>query len=80
VDADNMATDNDGDDMAGGDDVADDDTKEAEGSSDEDESAEESSSRELVTVEGPENLHASWVAWQQYFSGYCKRTMQVLPV
>ncbi|KAE9056825.1 hypothetical protein PF010_g31612, partial [Phytophthora fragariae] len=68
--------------MGEGGDVADEeeDADDAEGSSDVDESVEESSSRELVTVVGPEKVHASWDAWVQYFTGYCERTMQVLPV
>jgi hypothetical protein len=81
VDADEMAADVSGGGTSGGVDVADDDADDdAERSSDGDESAEDSTSRELVTVEGPAKLHASWDAWLQYFTAYCDRTMQVLPV
>lgn len=32
------------------------------------------------TVEVPSAWHLDWDAWQVYFSQYCKRTMQVVPV
>jgi hypothetical protein len=51
--------DTDGGDMAGRGDVANDDAEETGGLSNVDESADESSSREFVTVEGLENLHAN---------------------
>ncbi|POM75976.1 Cysteine protease family C48 [Phytophthora palmivora] len=34
----------------------------------------------MAAVEGPDVYHASWEAWLSYFTGYCERTLQVLPV
>eukprot|EP00644_Phytophthora_capsici_P014847 jgi/Phyca11/124249/e_gw1.53.419.1 len=33
-----------------------------------------------VTVDAPATWHTDWNAWQAYFTQYCNRTMQVLPV
>jgi hypothetical protein len=34
----------------------------------------------IVHVEPPEPWHTDWDAWQAYFSSYCDRTKQVIPV
>ncbi|KAI9999127.1 hypothetical protein PInf_003945 [Phytophthora infestans] len=33
-----------------------------------------------VIIDPPVKYHANWEAWQSYFTEYCRRTMQVIPV
>ncbi|ETI30238.1 hypothetical protein F443_22643 [Phytophthora nicotianae P1569] len=40
----------------------------------------ETSGNDMVNVEPPAVWHSNWDAWQSYFTRYCDRTMQVLPV
>ncbi|POM75629.1 Hypothetical protein PHPALM_7245 [Phytophthora palmivora] len=62
---------------------SDDDDDDSQPGDDSDDSVEEvrdSHGAVMVAVEGPDVYHTSWEAWLSYFTGYCERTLQVLPV
>ncbi|ETO76204.1 hypothetical protein F444_08373 [Phytophthora nicotianae P1976] len=60
--------------------VGDDQGSDSGGSSDDAEGTDDASGDELVHVEPPAVWHPNWDAWQSYFTLYCDRTMQGLPV
>ncbi|OWZ18165.1 hypothetical protein PHMEG_0007793 [Phytophthora megakarya] len=58
----------------------DDDGQRDDGSDESVEEVRDSNGAVMVAVEGPDVYHTSWAAWLSYFTGYCERTLQVLPV